>query len=108
VPGWRQPGCQGFQIQFNTMKKGKVSMKSMFAAFLLCSASIAFAHCPNATVCEMKAVDSMMTDTKLQGESLEKIKTLRAEGQKLYDEGRESEALKILKEARKMLKDAAS
>jgi hypothetical protein len=56
----------------------------------------------------MKAVDSMMTDTKLQGASLEKIKTMRAEGQKLYDEGRESEALKLLKEARKMLKDAAS
>lgn len=33
---------------------------------------------------------------------------MRAEGQKLYDEGRESEALKLLKEARKMLKDAAS
>lgn len=83
-------------------------MKSVLAALSLCSASLAFAHCPNATVCEMKAIDSMMTDTKLQGEPLEKIKTLRAEGQKLYNEGRESEALRILKEARKMLKDAAS
>ncbi len=83
-------------------------MKSLLATLLLCSASLAFAHCPNATVCEMKAVDSMMTDTKLEGAQLEKIKTLRAEGQKLYDEGRESEALKLLKEARKMLKDAAS
>ena len=83
-------------------------MKSLLAALLLCSASLAFAHCPNATVCEMKAVDSLMTDTKLQGDQLEKIKSLRAEGQKLYDDGRESEALKLLKEARKMLKDAAS
>ena len=78
------------------------------SALLLCSASLAFAHCPNATVCEMKAVDSLMTDTKIQGEQLEKIKSMRAEGQKLYDEGRESEALKLLKEARKILKDAAS
>ncbi|MEK0429596.1 MAG: hypothetical protein RL001_2123, partial [Pseudomonadota bacterium] len=30
------------------------------------------------------------------------------EGQKLYDEGRENDAAKLLKEARKMLKDAAS
>ena len=34
--------------------------------------------------------------------------TLNEFKQKLYDEGRESEALKLLKEARKMLKDAAS
>ena len=58
-------------------------MKSVLAVLLLCSASLAFAHCPNATVCEMKAIDSMMTDTKLAGEPLETIKTLRAEGKKL-------------------------
>lgn len=83
-------------------------MKSLLAALLMCSASLAFAHCPNVSVCEMKAIDSMLPETKLQGSDLEKVKSLRAEGQKLYDEGREGDAAKLLKEARKMLKDAAS
>jgi arabinogalactan endo-1,4-beta-galactosidase len=56
----------------------------------------------------MKAIDSMLPETKLQGSDLEKVKSLRTEGQKLYDEGRENDAAKLLKEARKMLKDASS
>lgn len=83
-------------------------MKSLLAAVLLCSASLAFAHCPNVPVCEMKAIDSMLPETKLQGSDLEKVRSLRTEGQKLYDEGRENDAAKLLKEARKMLKDASS
>ena len=83
-------------------------MKSLLATLLLCSASLAFAHCPNAHVCEMKAIDSSMLSTKLSGNNLEKVKALRAEGQKLYDEGRETESLKLLREARKMLKEASS
>ncbi|MFM8467874.1 MAG: hypothetical protein ACKOAO_09980 [Oxalobacteraceae bacterium] len=83
-------------------------MKSLLAAVLLCSASLVFAHCPNVPVCEMKAIDSLLPETKLQGADLEKVKSLRTEGQKLYDEGRESDAAKLLKEARKILKDAAS
>ena len=83
-------------------------MKSLLAALLMCSASLAFAHCPNASVCEMKAIDSSIGTTTLSGDALEKVKTLRAEGQKLYDEGREGEALKLLREARKILKDASS
>jgi len=83
-------------------------MKSLLAAVLLCSASLVFAHCPNVPVCEMKAIDSLLPETKLQGADLEKVRSLRTEGQKLYDEGRESDAAKLLKEARKILKDAAS
>jgi arabinogalactan endo-1,4-beta-galactosidase len=56
----------------------------------------------------MKAIDSLLPETKLKGADLEKVKSLRTEGQKLYDEGRENDAAKLLKEARKMLKDAAS
>jgi hypothetical protein len=83
-------------------------MKFLLSALLLCSASLAFAHCPNAVVCEMKAIDSSVGVVKLADADLEKVKTLRAEGEKLYNDGREGEALKLLRQARKMLKDAAT
>lgn len=83
-------------------------MKSLLAALLLCSASLAFAHCPNAVVCEMKAIDSSIGTVKLADDQLEKIKTMRAEGEKLYNDGREKDALKILREARKILKDSTT
>ena len=83
-------------------------MKSLLAALLLCSASLAFAHCPNAVVFEIKAIDSSVGTVKLADAQLEKVKTLRAEGEKLYNDGREGEALKLLREARKMIKDASS
>jgi arabinogalactan endo-1,4-beta-galactosidase len=51
----------------------------------------------------MKAIDSTLPTTKLEGEALEKVKTLRAEGEKLYNEGKEKDALKILREAKKLL-----
>jgi hypothetical protein len=83
-------------------------MKSLLAALLLCTASLAFAHCPNAVVCEMKAIDSSMGTVKLADAQLEKVKTLRAEGEKLYNEGREGDAIKLLREARKILKDSST
>ena len=83
-------------------------MKFLLSALLLCSASLAFAHCPNAVVCEMKAIDSSVGIAKMADADLEKVNTLRAEGEKLYNDGREGEALKLLREARKMIKDASS
>lgn len=83
-------------------------MKSLLAVLLLCSASLAFAHCPNAVVCEMKAIDSSIGTVKLADAQLEKIKSLRAEGEKLYNDGREGDALKLLREARKILKDSST
>ena len=83
-------------------------MKSLLAALLLCSASLAFAHCPNAVVCEMKAIDSSMGTVKLADAQLEKVKTLRAESEKLYNEGREGDAIKLLRAARKILKDSST
>ena len=56
----------------------------------------------------MKAIDSSVGTVKLADADLEKIKALRAEGEKLYNDGREGEALKRLREARKMIKDASS
>ncbi len=80
-------------------------MKKIIATMLLLGASQAFAHCPDPVTCEMKAIDSSLAAPSAKEETLQKVKTMRAEGQKLYDEGREREALKVLKEARKILKE---
>ena len=80
-------------------------MKLIFI-FLLVASANAFAHCPNVPVCEMKAVDSMLSTTRLAGAELERVNRMRLEGQLLYDQGRENEAARILKEARKILKAA--
>ncbi len=82
-------------------------MKKLVATLLLLSAAHALAHCPDAVTCEMKAIDSTLTTATLKEDTATKVKSLRAEGQKLFDEGREREALKVLKEARKLLKEAS-
>lgn len=81
-------------------------MKILLSTFLLSLSIGAYAHCPNVPVCEMKAIDSLLSTTKLTGEELERVNKMRVEGQLLYDEGREREAAKVLKEARKILKEA--
>lgn len=81
-------------------------MKVLISIVLLSFCAIASAHCPNVPVCEMKAVDSLLSTTKLSGEELERVNKMRVEGQLLYDEGKEKDAAKILKEARKVLKEA--
>lgn len=82
-------------------------MKKRIAALALLVSTQAFAHCPDAVTCEMKAIDSTLQTSAAKEETLQKVKGLRADGQKLYDEGREQEALKVLKEARKLLKEAS-
>jgi hypothetical protein len=83
-------------------------MKKLFAAIMLLGAAQAFAHCPDLVTCEMKAIDTSLATSTASEALLEKVKGLRAEGKKLYDEGREREAMKVLKEARKMLKEGAA
>ncbi len=56
----------------------------------------------------MKAIDSSIGTVKLADAQLEKVKTLRTEGEKLYNEGREGEAIKLLREARKILKESSA
>ena len=82
-------------------------MKKLFAMILLLGASSAFAHCPDPVTCEMKAIDASLASPTLKEDIAQKVKDLRAEGQKLADEGREREAVKVLKEARKILKEAS-
>ena len=81
-------------------------MKKILTLLLFGFTTTVSAHCPNVPVCEMKAVDTLLSTTKLKGEELERINKMRVEGQLLYNEGRETEAVKVLKEARKILKEA--
>lgn len=75
-------------------------MKTLLAAALLSVASLASAHnCPN----EMKAIDAALQSSKLSGAELDKVKALRAEGEKAHKEGKHGESMKALGEAKKML-----
>lgn len=76
-------------------------MKNFVAVLLLSTTSLAFAHnCPN----EMKAIDAKLRSAKdVSAEDMAKIKTLRAEGEKLHKEGKHSESMQSLGEAKKLL-----
>jgi capsule polysaccharide export protein KpsE/RkpR len=76
-------------------------MNKILAALLFSTSSLAFAHnCPN----EMKAIDAKLSSTKdVSAENMTKIKALRADGEKLHKEGKHTESMKALGEAKKML-----
>ena len=78
-------------------------MKKILLISLLCLNSLAFTHCSNAVVCEMKYVDQAFTKTALTGADLDKARAMREEGEKLYKEGNEDDAIKVLKKAKKYL-----
>ena len=75
-------------------------MKKLIAIALLSAAPLVLAHnCPN----EMKAIDAAIPTSKLAAADLDKVKALRAEGEKAHKEGKHAESMKALGEARKML-----
>ena len=76
-------------------------MKLIIAAVALATSSLAFAHnCPN----EMKAIDAkLMTNPKLSPADMSKVKELRADGEKFHKEGKHSESMKSLGDAKKIL-----
>jgi hypothetical protein len=75
-------------------------MKKVLALLLLSVSSIALAHnCPN----EMKAIDAKMDSAKLSAEEADKVKKLRADGEKFHKEGKHAESMKSLESAKKML-----
>jgi hypothetical protein len=75
-------------------------MKYLVAMFLVCVSSFCFAHnCPN----EMKAIDAALSSTKVTGANLAKVKALRADGEKAHADGKHSESMKALGEAKKLL-----
>jgi len=75
-------------------------VKYLITMLLLCVSSLSFAHnCPN----EMKAIDAALTSTKLVGADLAKVKALRASGEKAHADGKHSDSMKALGEAKKLL-----
>jgi hypothetical protein len=80
-------------------------MKRLLLVSILSMNSLAFAHCAGPVPCEMKYVDVAFLKTKRTGADIEKAKAMREEGEKLFKEGKEDEALKLLQEAKKFLLD---
>ncbi len=75
-------------------------MKHLLAMTLLCVAATASAHnCPN----DMKAIDAALTSTQLSGAELDKVKALRADGEKFHKAGKHNESMKALADAKKLL-----
>ena len=69
---------------------------SMFVFF----AATASAHgCPG----EMRAIDAKMPSATLPAADMSKVKALCEEGEKLHKEGKHTESMKALAEAKKLL-----
>ncbi|HPU52932.1 MAG: hypothetical protein H6930_04435 [Rhodoferax sp.] len=71
---------------------------------LLCLAVMAFSaqahNCPN----EMKAIDAKLASgPTLAAADMGKVKSLRADGEKLHKEGKHTESMKALGDAKKLL-----
>ena len=76
-------------------------MKTVLAILLLSASSLAMAHnCPN----EMKAIDAKLGSASgLSAENRAKVQSLRAEGEKLHKEGKHTESMQALQQAKEML-----
>lgn len=76
-------------------------MKALVTASALLFCSAAFAHnCPN----EMKAIDAKLgASPVLSAADMDKVKSLRAQGEKMHKEGKHDDSMKALGEAKKLL-----
>ena len=76
-------------------------MKKILGLLLALSMGSAFAHgCPG----EMKAIDAKLPSSAALGEAqISKVKDLRAKGEQLHKEGKHSDSMAALSEAKKIL-----
>ncbi len=75
-------------------------MKQIFGLIIALSAASAFAHgCPG----EMKAIDAKLPAVKLSDAQMAKVKELRAKGEQLHKDGKHTESMAALAEAKKLL-----
>ncbi|MCP5432905.1 MAG: hypothetical protein H6923_06510 [Alphaproteobacteria bacterium] len=83
------------------MKTLRLGLATILAGALTFGAVPAFAmHCPM----DMKQIDEALAKgTSLSETDLEKVKALRAEGEKLHKEGKHADSVKALGEAKAML-----
>ncbi|HSV47089.1 MAG TPA: hypothetical protein VLJ58_14975 [Ramlibacter sp.] len=71
-----------------------------FAAMALAGGSVLAHNCPN----EMKAIDAKLgTKPTLSKENADKVTKLRADGEKFHKEGKHTESMAALGEAKKIL-----
>jgi len=71
-----------------------------FGICLLLGSTLAFAHgCPG----EMKKIDEKFSSARLTDGQMAQIKELRSRGERLHQEGKHSESMSALAEAKKLL-----
>ena len=72
----------------------------VLGSLMMCFATLAAAHgCPG----EMRAIDAKVPTVNLPAADMSKVKALREEGEKLHKEGKHTESMKALAEAKKLL-----
>jgi len=79
----------------------EISMKQLLiGSLVMFFASTASAHgCPG----EMRTIDAKLPTATLPAAEMSKVKALRAEGEKLHKEGKHTESMKALADAKKLL-----
>jgi hypothetical protein len=83
-------------VQFLEAAMKQLVLGSMMMFF----AAMASAHgCPG----EMRAIDAKVPTANLSAADMSKVKALREEGEKLHKEGKHTESMKALAEAKKLL-----
>lgn len=74
--------------------------KLALMASLMASSSLAMAHgCPG----EMKKIDEKLPSAKLSAADMSKVKDLRAKGEQLHKDGKHTDSMNTLAEAKKLL-----
>jgi len=72
----------------------------VLGSMMMFFAAMASAHgCPG----EMRAIDAKVPTASLPAADMSKVKALREEGEKLHKEGKHTESMKALAEAKKLL-----
>ena len=72
----------------------------LIGSLVMFFATTASAHgCPG----EMRAIDAKVPTTVLPAAEMSKVKAYREEGEKLHKEGKHSDSMKALAEAKKLL-----
>lgn len=75
-------------------------MKHLVGFVLAISMGSAFAHnCP----AEMKAIDAKLPSVKLDQAQMSQVKELRAKGEQLHKEGKHTESMAALAQAKKLM-----
>ena len=74
--------------------------KLVLGSMMMFFAAVASAHgCPG----EMRAIDAKVPTANLPAAEMSKVKALREEGEKLHKEGKHTDSMKALAEAKKLL-----